>query len=299
MVTITPPIMQALRTAWVGNFNTAFAGAKSRYTDIAMVTNSNTSKGAYSWLGQLPFIREWVGPRHIMSLEAFAFAIENRNFETTIEVLRDDIADDNAGTYGVLFSEMGRTAALHPDELVFGLLPGGFTGACYDGQNFFDTDHPVCDALGNATTASNVQAGGGEPWYLLDTSRAVRPLIYQKRMDYKIIAKDRPDDDNVFWNKKIIYGCDGRSNAGYGLWQMAFASKLPLNAENYEAAKASMTSLRGDSGKLLGVRPTVCIVPPTMENTGKSLFKKPNLAGGESNIHDGEVELIIADWLAQ
>ena len=298
MVTVNSATLQALRTVWGSSFNKAFAGAKSRYAEIAMVTKSNSTKSAYGWLGQMPSIREWVGPRRLQSLESFGFAIENRDFEMTIDVLRNDIQDDNVGIYGPLFSEMGRSAALHPDELIFGLLRDGFTGACYDNQNFFDVVHPAYDADGNQTTASNMQAGDDEPWYLLDTSRAIRPLIYQERMPYKLVSKDNPTDDNVFYDKKYVHGVDGRSNAGYGLWQMAFASKLPLIAENYEAAKASMTTLRGDSGKLLGVRPNVAIVPPTLETAAKKLFVAANLAGGESNIHAGEVEVIVADWLA-
>ncbi len=29
---------------------------------------------------------------------------------------------------------------------------------------------------------------------------------------------------NVFMNNQFIYGADGRSNAGYGFWQMAYGS---------------------------------------------------------------------------
>ncbi len=32
-------------------------------------------------------------------------------------------------------------AATHPDELAIGLLNGGFSATCYDGQFFFDSDH--------------------------------------------------------------------------------------------------------------------------------------------------------------
>ena len=41
-----------------------------------------------------------------------------------------------------MFEEMGRAAATHPDELVFETVANGFTEECFDGQPFFDTDHP-------------------------------------------------------------------------------------------------------------------------------------------------------------
>lgn len=298
MVTVTSEVLLALRTVWGQNFKAAFVGAKSRYKEIAMVANSTSSKSVYGWLGQMPQFRQWLGERHLQSIQNYGFAIENRDFEMTIEVSRNDIMDDNAGVYTPLFNEMGRAAALHPDELIFGLLPAGFTSPCYDGQNFFDTDHPIRDASGNETVASNMQDGALTPWYLLDTSRAIRPLIYQERMPYNMVAKDNPSDDNAFFNKTFIYGVDGRSNAGYGLWQFAYGSKATLDADSYIAAKAAMTSLRGDNGRLLGIRPTVCVVPPSLESDAKEVFKKANLTNGESNILYEDVEIIVADWLA-
>ena len=47
----------------------------------------------------------------------------------------------------------------HPDELIFNLLKNGFTSPCFDGQNFFDTDHPVIGEDGVTTaTGSPVAA---------------------------------------------------------------------------------------------------------------------------------------------
>lgn len=299
MTIITPGFLQALRVSFTGSFSKAFAGAKSYYMDVAMVTNSTTSKGGYHWLGQMPRLREWLGDRRLKSLEAFGFTIANKDFEMTISVRRNDIEDDNVGVYTPLFEEMGRAAATHPDELVFSLLPRGFSEPCYDNQNFFDDSHPIEDKDGNATTWSNMQAGSGEGWYLLDTSRAVRPLIYQKRRPYTLVSLDQANDQNVFMQNTYIYGCEGRSNAGYGLWQLAFGSKLALNEANYSAARAQMSELRGDGGKLLGVRPTVIVVPPSLETAARNLFEKQNLAGGESNIRFNELRVIVADWLAE
>lgn len=80
-----------------------------------------------------------------------------------------------------MFAEMGQATRRHPEELIFGLLASGFAANCYDGQFFFDTDHPVSDADGNTVSLSNFQGGAGSAWYLLDTSREVRPIIWQER----------------------------------------------------------------------------------------------------------------------
>ena len=73
-------------------------------------------------------------------------------------VTRTAIEDDQLGIYTPLFEEMGYGAATHPDELVFGLLKNGHTTNCFDGQSFFDTDHPVyaeVDGTGAVSLVSN------------------------------------------------------------------------------------------------------------------------------------------------
>lgn len=184
-------------------------------------------------------------------------------------------------------------------ELVFSLLPKGFEAACYDGQNFFDEEHTSWNANGEEITVSNMQDGAGPAWYLLDATREIRPLIYQERMAYVMLSLDDVNDPNLVYNKEYRYGCDGRSNAGYGMWQMAYASKAELTAENYDAACVAMASLRGDSGKILSVKPNVLVVPPSLKTAGRNVFK-PNLAGGESNVLTADdVELMVIEHLAE
>jgi phage major head subunit gpT-like protein len=63
-----------------------------------------------------------------------------------------------------------------------------------------------------------------DAWYLLDTTKPIKPLIFQQRKKPQIVAKNKATDDNVFFQKEYIYGVDSRDNAGYGLWQLAFGS---------------------------------------------------------------------------
>ena len=67
-------------------------------------------------------------------------------------------------------------------------------------------------------------AGHDTSWYLLCTSRPIKPLIWQQRKAAKFVSKTAETDDNVFMSKKFIYGVDSRGNAGFGVWQMAYGS---------------------------------------------------------------------------
>jgi phage major head subunit gpT-like protein len=196
-----------------------------------------------------------------------------------------------------MMTDMGRAAAAHPDELVFSLLKDGFSTNCYDGQYFFDTDHPVLDAAGAETSVSNVQAGTSAPWMLLDTSRAIKPLIFQERKKPEFVAKDNPDDDNVFDRAEFKYGTDSRGNVGFGFWQQAFGSKADLTDANLKAAYTAMTSQKGDFGRPLGIIPNLLVVGPTNKFVADELLKAQMKANGATNTLQGLVEAIVVPWL--
>lgn len=286
----------------------AFKGFKTVFTDayldtptfadqLAMTVPSSSCDETYGWMGQFPSLREWIGPRQVKNLEAHGFTIKNRKFETTVEIGRDDIADDRLGIFKPVFSEIGQAARRHPEELIFGLLASGFATNCYDGQFFFDVDHPVSDADGNTQSVSNFQGGAGTAWYLLDTSRGIRPLIWQEREKYEFQQLTRDDDDYVFTNDKYLYGIRARVNAGFGLWQLAYGSKQALTAPNYAAARAAMMGLTPDGGRKLGVSPTVLVVPPTLESDALTLLNTEYATGGASNPWKGTAKVIVTPYL--
>ena len=72
---------------------------------------------------------------------------------------------------------------------------------------------------------SNVQAGAGNPWFLLDLRRPLKPLILQKRRGYEFKSMTKMDDENVFMRDEYRYGIDARLNVGFAFWQQAFGSK--------------------------------------------------------------------------
>jgi len=67
-------------------------------------------------------------------------------------------------------------------------------------------------------------AGADDAWYLLDTRRPLKPLIFQNRKKPQFVEKTALTDDNVFMGKKFLFGVDARGNSGYGFWQMAYGS---------------------------------------------------------------------------
>lgn len=281
-----------LFTGYKASFNTGFRSVEPMYSKVATLVPSTNKSEDYGWVGQYPRIREWSGDRFVKSLAASSYTIKNKSFEGTVGVDRDDISDDNYGVYTPLMQEMGYAAATHPDELVFGLLAGGFATNCYDGQFFFDTDHPV-----GSGAVANTDGGSGSAWFLLDTRRPLKPLIYQKRQDYNLVALQSEQDEAVFMRKEYRYGVDGRGNVGYGFWQQAWGSKQTLDSTHFDLGVQSMMAFKSDEGRPLGVSPNLLVVGPSNRAAARALIEAERLASGASNTNFKAVDLYVCPWL--
>ena len=76
------------------------------------------------------------------------------------------------------------------------------------------TAEVVCDARLTSDTA----------WFLLDTTKPVKPLIFQERKKPSFVQQTDPQTDNVFMRKKFLFGAEARAAGGYGFWQLAYGS---------------------------------------------------------------------------
>lgn len=290
-----------LDTLRVG-FSTAYQGAFDKVPTmrdtVSEVITSVTGENIYGWMGELSGMREWLGPRVVKNLEEHDYRIKNRDWEETIAVKSNSIADDTFGMYTKRFDLMGRSAARHPEKLVWDALKNGFTENCYDGQFFFDTDHPVLDENGDPAIVANTDGGAGAPWFLLATNEVIKPIIFQEREKAKFVAQDDPTDARVFNNKEFVYGSDCRCAVGYGFWQMAWGSKQTLDAAHYETARTAIYGMKGDHGTPMAMTPNLLVVPPSLEGKARKLLNSENAAGGETNEWKGTAELLVVPWLA-
>ena len=186
---ITTEKLAALNTALKGTFKQAFEETPSDYEKVATTIPSSKKSNTYDWIGQTINLREWAGDRVIQNLTEYDYTIKNKKFEGTVAVKKDDIEDDEVGKYGIIMKELAYGAKTHPDSLIFGeLLKNGTSTPCYDGQYFFDTDHEV-----GGESVSNFTTGSGAAWYLLNTARPLKPLIWQPRTPANLVTIDNEE----------------------------------------------------------------------------------------------------------
>ena len=202
---------------------------------------------------------------------------------------------------------VGREAAEFPHQNSYGLLAAGFSTLCYDGQNFFDLEHPVypkVDGTGTAVSVPNVFVQSadwkGEPWYLLDCSRAVKPLIFQDRRKPELVTKTKVDDDHVFTENEFLFGVSCRRAAGFGFWQMAYAMQGDLTLDNLWIGWQAMRAFKADGGRPLGLKPTHLVMNTKSEKEATQLLERELITtanGTASNEMKGRLKLIVADYL--
>lgn len=298
---ITQAQLAAINTAMVARFNKGLAAKNEDWKKIAKLISSNGKSNTYAFLSQFPAFREWVGARLHKVANKTAFQVLNRKFENTLDVPVDEIEDDNWGMYADIAESHGQSVNDLMNDLVFGKVPLGFSEVCYDGQFFFDTDHPVYpneDGTGVAATVSNMQAGVGEPWVLLCTDRAPQPFYLQERIKAQFIPKvSAITSDSVFENDMVSYGGRWRGESVFGFWQLAFGSKADLTEANFDAAFKAMETVKGDGNRKLGVTPDLLICGPNNRKAAEQLLKAEKNAAGASNTNYNKVELVVTPWM--
>ena len=269
----------------------------ARWNQVATMVRSSSKYEDYGWLGEAEDLREWLGPKHVTRLKAFKYTLANLNYERTVAVDRHDLADDNVGVYASRAEGLAAAARVWADKLVFDNLVAGITNNCYDGQPFFDTQHPVGKSTTTLVSNTNTGGGGSGYWYLLDTTRPLKPLILQMRQEPTFVNMTRMDNERNFMMRELMFGVEARANAGYGLWQTAYSSNQALSSATFRAARLAMNNFENDEGRELGINPNLLVVGRANQDTARDLFGQERLATGETNMDRNAVQVLVVPWL--
>jgi phage major head subunit gpT-like protein len=84
-----------------------------------------------------------------------------------------------------------------------------------------DTPNPY---NGTAKVLVNPRMTSSTAWMLLDTTKAVKPFIYQERKKPVFVSQTDMNADDVFSRAEYKFGAEARAAGGYGFWQTAFGS---------------------------------------------------------------------------
>ncbi|MEU2203580.1 Mu-like prophage major head subunit gpT family protein [Microbacterium oleivorans] len=163
MTVITKELLQALDTNIRTTFQKRFEAAPTAdlWKKIAMPVNSEGASEKYTFLGAVPGLREFKSERVPGTLSGYNYEVDNKKWESTLDVDRDVIEDDRTGNILMAVTGLGTKAGKHYTKLVAEAFKLGFTTPIYDGQNFFDADHTLGSnylGTGKDLTIENLEA---------------------------------------------------------------------------------------------------------------------------------------------
>ncbi len=137
----------------------------AHFTELATRIVSNSDSETYRWLGTVPKMREWGTGRLAKGLRTESYSVENLKYESTLEVDRDEIADDQTGQIRVRIGELAQRAATHKDYLIAQLLNSGTSAGftSYDGATFFSNAHVSGQSGSQDNDVTSAAAAPGDP----------------------------------------------------------------------------------------------------------------------------------------
>jgi phage major head subunit gpT-like protein len=135
--------VSAAEIAFDLRFRQAYQKVTPLYTQFAQVIPSTTRTQSYPIQAKIAKLRQWKGERQVQNAKAYAYELTNEKYELTLGIPVEDFEDDQLGVYAATIEDMGESAALWPDDLVFAAILAGETEEAYDGMAFFSNNHSL------------------------------------------------------------------------------------------------------------------------------------------------------------
>lgn len=155
MHNITNATLAAIQANFRTLFLSSFRAESSVFQQMATVRDTDSAEEIWLFISGLPRMRKWLGERVVNNFRTIIHRMKHEDWESTVEVERNDILDDKLNIYRPLLEDMGRQAARLWDDLLVDAINNGDTALGFDGQYFFDTDHPTDPTVPTSASQSN------------------------------------------------------------------------------------------------------------------------------------------------
>ncbi len=244
MATILPQAtVDALFTAFKTRFKDGMTNATKSYEKLAQIVSSSTSIEKYPILKQFPGMRKWIGPRHLKDIEHEILTVVNSEFEDSVRVSRNAIADDQYGLYGNLVQSLGVAASNVWDQLVFDALCSDPNWV--DKAKFFGTTRKY----GKLTISNKTTSALSATTY--DTARTtMMGYVGHENEPLNVVPnilvvgpKNEAIARKIIESKTIVDNGAAVDNPYYHTAEIVVSTRLVGNYDDYWFLMASNTSL--------------------------------------------------------
>ena len=130
--------------ARTGFLSALSASPKQDWMRVAEVINLTAKSTTLVDLGAAPMPTENIGRPQVQEFIEKTKTVAPRDWDITVGISYNDVSDDQTGSLERKVRAAGANFQKHINSRVFTVLNAGdgqTYGACYDGQDFFDSDH--------------------------------------------------------------------------------------------------------------------------------------------------------------
>ena len=125
-------------------------------------------------------------------------------------------------TMGSFRDDEGRPLNVTPNVVMTGVALQDVANALYTADRL--EDGKINLYKGKYKPVVSPRMTSSTAWMLLDTTKVVRPFVYQERKAPVFVQQTDPQSDGVFNSKKFKFGAEARAAAGPSFWQLIYGS---------------------------------------------------------------------------
>lgn len=124
---------------------------------LGTILPSNASKDTYLFMERTGGLSKFEGEKQLNRFKSHKLSVEADVYEDSLEIDKRDIKRDRMGLYAPGIASMGENVYWHYALLFTQLLEAGHSAECYDGSNFFATDHPCHDGQDTFSNTTDLE----------------------------------------------------------------------------------------------------------------------------------------------
>ncbi|OGC00156.1 head protein [candidate division KSB1 bacterium RBG_16_48_16] len=116
----------------------------------------------------------------------------------------------------------GRPLNVTPNVLLVGVALRDMANTLYTADRLEDGKVNLYKGLYKPVVSPRMTSSTA--WMLLDTTKVIKPFVYQERKAPVFVQQTDPQSDDVFNRGTYKFGAEARAASGYGFWQLGWAS---------------------------------------------------------------------------
>lgn len=278
MAIVNRNLLNARFTDYKREFNTSFGQFEKMSADwktVSFRVPSTTDMNDYAALLELPAVTQWIGPRTISNITAQQYALQNLDWQVTIQISRNNIEDNKDGMVMERIKRLPGQFGKRVRSDVFLAYRNGSAAASlgWDGVPYFDANHPVGAGV---IPNEDLMGANPHPWILFDSKIDMGGVLFQERKKPYATTLGA-GSEWAYHNNTYLFSGNSRYVIGYGHWQAAYMSNQAFTEAFFWAAYNAMLAFVDANGYEIGVDPDTLIYHPADTALVRRILKKTGL----------------------